>query len=126
MIRVTRIAGRPTRRKNSTHRRRPFQTIVKGNAGARAELAADYVSTAGGHRGSSLGFTLRAETALRDVRLHHFRHSHASIALGQGETVPAIGRLLGHRSPDTTLRYTHVADATVADAAERVGVALES
>ena len=68
---------------------------------------------------------VRAEAALRDVRLHDLRHTHASIALGQGETVPAIGRLLGHQSPDTTLGYIHFADAKVADAAERVGVALE-
>ncbi|MDD9992394.1 MAG: hypothetical protein OXP75_11385 [Rhodospirillales bacterium] len=39
--------------------------------------------------------------------------------------MPAIGRLLGHQSPDTTLGYIHFADATVADAAERVGVVLE-
>ena len=59
----------------------------------------------------------RAE--LEDVRLHDLRHTHASIALGQGETVPAIGRLLGHQSPDTTLGYIHFADAMVADAAEK-------
>ena len=70
-------------------------------------------------------WAVRAEADLRDVRLHDLRHTHASIALGQGETVPAIGKLLGHRSPDTTLGYVHFADATVADAAETVGMALE-
>ena len=38
---------------------------------------------------------LRAEAGLGDVRLHDLRHTHASIALRQGETVLAIGRLLG-------------------------------
>ena len=70
-------------------------------------------------------FAVRAEVELRDVRLHDLRHTHASIALARGETVPAIGRLLGHQCPDTTLGYIHFADAIVADAAETVGVALE-
>ncbi len=36
----------------------------------------------------------------------------------------AIGRLLGHRKAETTLKYTHFADAMVQDAAETVGVVL--
>ena len=67
---------------------------------------------------------VRADLGLRDVRLHDLRHTHASIALRRGETVLAIARLLGHRSPLTTLGYTHVADAMARDAAETVGVAL--
>ena len=65
-----------------------------------------------------------AEAGLRDVRLHDLRHTHASLALRQGETVLAIGRLLGHRSPATTLKYTHPADAMVHEAAETVGAVL--
>ena len=61
---------------------------------------------------------------LRDVRLHDLRHTHASIALRQGETVLAIARLLGHRNAETTLKYTHPADAMVMDAAETVGAVL--
>ena len=67
---------------------------------------------------------LRAEAGLDDVRLHDLRHTHASIALRRGETVLAIARLLGHRSPETTLGYTHVADAMTMDAAETVGAVL--
>ena len=69
-------------------------------------------------------FRVRAEANLRDVRLHDLRHSYASIALRQGETVLAIARLLGHRNAETTLKYTHPADATVMDAAETVGALL--
>ena len=69
-------------------------------------------------------YRVRAEADLRDVHLHDLRHTHASLALRQGETVPAIGRLLGHRSPETTLKYTHFADAMVMDAAETVGALL--
>ena len=68
---------------------------------------------------------LRAKAELCDVRLHDLRHTHASIALRQGETVLAIGRLLGHRNAETTLKYTHLDDAMVVDAAETVGAILE-
>ena len=67
---------------------------------------------------------VRAEAELADVRLHDLRHSVASLALRRGETVLAIGRLLGHRKPETTLKYIHLADATVREAAETVGAAL--
>ena len=67
---------------------------------------------------------VREEGHLPDVRLHDLRHAHASFALRQGESVLAIARLLGHRSPATTLKYTHLADAMVHEAAERVGEAL--
>ena len=68
---------------------------------------------------------VRIETDLRDVRLHDLRHTHASLALRQGETVLTIGRLLGHGNPETTLKYTHLADTMVRDAAEAVGAVLE-
>ena len=64
---------------------------------------------------------VRDEAELRDVRLHDLRHTHASLALRCGETVLAIGRLLGHRRAETTLRYTHPADAMAMDAAEKLG-----
>ena len=69
---------------------------------------------------------IREEAGLDDVRLHDLRHTHASIALRQGETVLAIGRLLGHADPETTLNYTHAADAMVMQAAETVGAVLGS
>ena len=69
-------------------------------------------------------FALRAEAGLGDVRLHDLRHTHASIALRQGVSVLAIARLLGHRKPETTLKYTHFADAIVMEAAETIGAVL--
>ena len=68
---------------------------------------------------------VRAEAGIEDVRLHDLRHTHASIALRQGASVLAIARLLGHADPQTTLKYTHAADATIAAAAETVGAVLE-
>ena len=68
---------------------------------------------------------LRVEADLCDVRLHDLRHTYASMALAQGETVLTIGRLLGHRNPETTLKYIHLSDAMVRGAADAVGAALE-
>ena len=67
---------------------------------------------------------IRAAADLRDVRLHDLRHTYASIALTHGETVLTIGKLLGHNDPGTTLKYTHLADTTVREAADAVGAVL--
>ena len=68
---------------------------------------------------------VRAEADLCGVRLHDLRHSYASMSIAQGETVLTIGRLLGHRDPATTLKYIHLSDAMVREAAEAVGAVLE-
>ena len=47
------------------------------------------------------------------------------MALAQGETVLTIGRLLGHRDPATTLKYTHLSDSMVREAVVTVSAALE-
>ncbi len=67
---------------------------------------------------------VRVEAGIEDARIHDLRHTHASIALRRGATVLAIGKLLGHADPQTTLKYTHPADAMIADAAETVGAVL--
>ena len=68
---------------------------------------------------------VRAEAELDDVRLHDLRHTHASLALRQGETVLAIARLLGHGSAVTTLKYAHPADPMAKQAIEALGGILE-
>ena len=67
---------------------------------------------------------VRAEAELDDLRLHDLRHAHASLALRRGENVLAIARLLGHRRAETTLKYTHPADAMARNAVEIVGAVL--
>ncbi len=64
--------------------------------------------------------TVRARAGLGDVRLHDLRHSYASRALALGESLPMIGRLLGHARMETTARYAHLARDSVRDAATRV------
>ena len=70
-------------------------------------------------------YEVRAEADLIDVRLHDLRHTHASLALREGETVLAIARLLGHGRAETTLKYAHPADPMVRQAIETLGGVLE-
>lgn len=62
----------------------------------------------------------RHAAGLDDVRMHDLRHTYASIALGHGEHLLTIGRLLGHADTDTTLKYAHLADDHVAAVARAV------
>ena len=64
---------------------------------------------------------IRKSAALPDVRLHDLRHSFASFAARQSETLPMIGKLLGHARIDSTARYTHLDDNSVLQNAERIG-----
>ena len=57
---------------------------------------------------------------LEDMRIHDARHSYASRALALGESLPMIGRLLGHTQVETTARYAHLAQDSVRDSAVRV------
>ena len=67
---------------------------------------------------------LRKRAGLHDVRLHDLRHSFASSALALGESLPMIARLLGHRQIASTVRYAHLARASVHEAAARVADSL--
>ena len=68
---------------------------------------------------------VRSDAGLNDVRLHDARHTYASIAIIQGETVPIVGRLLGHNDTATTLKYTHLAETVIRDAADAMDGVLE-
>ena len=63
---------------------------------------------------------IRARAGLNDVRIHDLRHSFASAALANGESLPIIGKLLGHKQIQTTARYAHLADESVRAAAGRI------
>ena len=67
----------------------------------------------------------RARAGIDDVRLHDLRHSFASRAMALGESLPMIGRLLGHSWIETTARYVHLAHDTAHEAAERVAASIE-
>jgi hypothetical protein len=63
---------------------------------------------------------LDLSTGLVDVRIHDLRHSFASGAVALGESMPMIGKLLGHTQVQTTARYAHLAADPVKAAVERV------
>ncbi len=63
---------------------------------------------------------VRERANLGDVRIHDLRHSFASRALALGESLPAIGKLLGHAHVETTAKYAHLARDSMHEAAARV------
>ncbi len=50
--------------------------------------------------------------------------SFASRALGLGEGLPIIGRLLGHRQVETTARYAHLARDSVTKSTDRISISI--
>ncbi|MDE0347114.1 MAG: site-specific integrase, partial [Boseongicola sp.] len=67
---------------------------------------------------------VRERTGLSGVRLHDTRHTYASQAVMKGIPLPVVARLLGHRQLRMTMRYAHVGDREVIEAAERIGEAI--
>jgi integrase len=55
------------------------------------------------------------------ARIHDLRHTHASLLIEQGYSLPLIGALLGHTRPETTQRYAHLSRDPLREATERVG-----
>ena len=69
---------------------------------------------------------IRKRAGLDGLRLHDCRHSFASRALALGESLPTIGKLLGHRHIQTTARYAHLARDSVHESARRVSESVEA
>ena len=67
---------------------------------------------------------MRKRAGLDDVRIHDLRHSFASRALALGESLPMIGKLLGHTKIQTTARYAHLARDSVSESAARVAASI--
>ncbi len=70
-------------------------------------------------------YEIRENAALPNVRIHDLRHTFASHAAMNKETLPMIGRLLGHANHQSTARYAHLDDDHVLDAAQQIGDAIE-
>ena len=69
---------------------------------------------------------VRREANIEDVRLHDLRHTHASHAVMNGIPIPVVSRLLGHSNVSATLRYAHLGDKDIEDAAELVGQSISA
>ncbi len=57
---------------------------------------------------------------IKDARIHDLRHTFASIAVSQGQSLPIVGAMLGHTQAQTTMRYAHLIDDALKEAAEGV------
>lgn len=67
---------------------------------------------------------IRARAGLEGVRIHDLRHTFASNAVMQGQPLPIVAKLLGHTQIQTTMRYAHLADDSVREAATSVSKSL--
>jgi integrase len=62
-----------------------------------------------------------AAAELSDLRVHDLRHSFASFAIADGASLFLVSKLLGHASPRTTERYSHLSGDLLLDAATAIG-----
>ncbi len=68
---------------------------------------------------------VRGRAGLKDARIHDLRHTFASIAVSNGQSLPMIGKLLGHTQVQTTARYAHLANEPVLEAANDISSLIE-
>ena len=68
---------------------------------------------------------VRRAAGLEDVRIHDLSHAFASEAVMGGESLPMVGRILGHTQAQTTARYAHLADDPLQRASERIASSLK-
>ena len=68
---------------------------------------------------------VRKAAGLEDVRIHDLRHTFASEAVMGGESLPMVGRILGHTQAQTTARYAHLADDPLQSVSDRVASSLK-
>jgi integrase len=61
---------------------------------------------------------------LSDARVYDLRHTFAATGAGGGLSLPLIGRLLGHTQHRTTMRYAHLADDPLREAADKIASAI--
>ena len=74
-----------------------------------------------GHDASSAWQRMRVEAGVADARLHDLRHTFASHAAMTAETLPMIGKLLGHATVQSTARYAHLDDSHLSAAVLQLG-----
>jgi integrase len=68
---------------------------------------------------------LRLKVGFNTLRIHDLRHSFASHAAADSETLAMIGSLLGHASPSSTARYAHLDDADLQEVSQVIGDIIE-
>ncbi len=68
---------------------------------------------------------VQERAGIMGLRVHDIRHTFASHAVQRAETIPMVGRLLGHAKVSSTLRYAHLDDAHALTASQRIADAIE-
>ena len=63
---------------------------------------------------------IRKKAGLGSLRIHDLRHTHAAVAVGNGEGLRIVAGLLGHADIENTFGYAHLAEGAVFAAANRV------
>ncbi len=58
---------------------------------------------------TELGWDKTEVARLRQFRFHDLRHHFASCLVMKGASIPKVGKLLGHTTAETTMRYAHLA-----------------
>ena len=99
-------------------RRRPLRVVEHGPVQRRK----DADGPLGVSRRYEFWLKVRDQAGIvADARLHDLRHSFAFRALVLGESLPMIGKLLGHTQVQTTARYAHLANESVKASGSRIG-----
>ena len=68
---------------------------------------------------------IRKAAGIDALRVHDLRHSFASQLASSGASLPLIGALLGHATPSSTARYSHLFLDPQRAAVERVGAIVD-
>jgi integrase len=63
---------------------------------------------------------VKEESGIKDVRIHDLRRTAGSWATQAGAPLPAVGKMLGHKSHNATARYARADIASARGAAELV------
>ncbi|MGV0960483.1 MAG: tyrosine-type recombinase/integrase [Limnohabitans sp.] len=66
----------------------------------------------------------RKRAELFDLRLHDLRHSFASNLVNAGTSIFVVSKALGHANLKNTVRYSHLSQETLLDAAEKAAEAM--
>ncbi len=61
-----------------------------------------------------------------DLRLHDLRHHFLSVGAQSGESLYVLGKIAGHKRPETTQRYAHLADDPLRQSADRIASMIEA
>jgi len=56
---------------------------------------------------------LRKKAGVSHLRVHDLRHQYASFLVNDGRTLYEVQLILGHSSPDVTMRYSHLTSKTL-------------